>query len=153
MRITQYATVLDKESRHSVLIKEQAFNYPVTEFNTAESISHLLCDVFHLDIKTEEYVYLLCFNTRQRVQGVFELSHGTVNCSFCNPREIFQKALLCNASSVILAHNHPSGDCTPSQDDMQTYQKVKQAGELIGITVLDNLIITTDGYYSFNEHT
>ena len=134
------------------MIKEKSVNYQYDgNFNNPQSIYNMLCDVFQHNRQTEEYLYLLCFNTKGRLLGVFEVSHGTVNASLCNTREIFQKALLCNASNIVLAHNHPSGDTTPSKDDIAVYRKVKEAANIMGIGYIDNLIIG-DSYYSFTKN-
>lgn len=152
MRVTQYKTILNNE-KMCELIKEKSVNYPENDsFNNPNKIYKMLCDIFQHDKQTEEYLYLLCFNTRCKLQGIFELSHGTVNASFCNTREIFQKALLCNASSIVLAHNHPSGDITPSPQDIEVYKKVREASNIMGIDYIDNLIIGENAFYSFMEH-
>lgn len=74
-----------------------------------------------------------------------------VNITICNPREIFIKALLCGASGIVIIHNHPSGDTTPSEQDIKSYNRLKEAGKLIGINVLDSIIVG-DSYYSFVEN-
>ena len=76
-------------------------------------------DYIRIHENAEEYMHMLCLNTKNRVIGVFEISHGTVNASIVGTREIFQKALLANAVSIILMHNHPSGDPTPSREDIK----------------------------------
>ena len=110
----------------------------------------MLNAVFRFNKQAEEYVYMIALNTKCKPLGVFEISHGTINQSICNPREIFIKALLCGATGIILAHNHPSGDTTPSKDDLKTYQRVKEAGKIIGVELFDNLVIG-NGYFSFME--
>lgn len=151
MRVIQYKTILNNE-KMCELIKEKSVNYPENNsFNSPDKIYKMLCDIFQHDKQTEEYLYLLCFNTKCKLQGIFELSHGTVNASLCSTREIFQKALLCNANNIVLAHNHPSGDTTPSKEDMKVYRIIKQASKIMGIGFIDNLIIG-DTYYSFREH-
>ena len=106
---------------------------------------------FRLNKQSEEYVYMIALNTKCRPLGIFEVSHGAVNSSICNPREIFIKALLCGASGIILAHNHPSGDPTPSKEDERVYKRIKDAGNIIGIELLDNIIVG-NGYFSFREN-
>lgn len=151
MRITKYNTILNSD-KHCELIKEKSVNYQYDgNFSNPQSIYNMLCDVFKHNRQTEEYLYLLCFNTKCRLLGVFEVSHGTVNASLCNTREIFQKALLCNASNIVLAHNHPSGSTTPSKEDIAVYRKVKEAANIMGINYIDNLIVGDD-YYSFMEN-
>jgi proteasome lid subunit RPN8/RPN11 len=94
----------------------------------------------------EEYVYCICVDTKMRVIGLFEVTHGTVNVSFASPREIFQKALMLGAVHIILMHNHPSGDPTPSGLDIEVTNRVKNAGDIIGISLLDHVIIGDDSY-------
>jgi DNA repair protein RadC len=83
--------------------------------------------------------------------SVFELSHGNVNSSIVSVREMFQKALLANAVSIIVMHNHPSGDCKPSREDIKVTERMVEAGKLIGVEVLDHIIVGKD-YYSLKEH-
>lgn len=150
MRITTYRTELN-DDLHNILVKEKSCNYPVENLMNAKLIVNMLNAVYHLNRQIEEHLYMIALNTKCKPLGVFEISHGTVNLSICNPRDIFVKALLCGASGIILAHNHPSQDTTPSGEDNLTYERVKKAGELIGIPLMDNIIVGDD-YYSFNEH-
>lgn len=149
MRITLYRSELD-ENRHNVLVKEKAVNYISESINTPQAVTDMLNTVFHLDRQAEEYVYMIALNTKGRILGVFEISHGAVSQSLCVPREIFIRALLCGASSIILAHNHPSGDVTPSKEDVAVYKRIKETGEMIGINLIDNIIVG-DTYFSFTE--
>ena len=84
--------------------------------------------------------------------SVFELSHGTVKMSVVSPREVFQKALLANAVAIVLLHNHPSGDPTPSKQDINVTKRLMEAGDIIGINVLDHLVIGRPGYFSLKEN-
>ena len=88
---------------------------------------------------------LLMLNTRTHLVGECELSKGTVNMSVLSPRELFVEALQKNAVYIILLHNHPSGDPTPSRDDVIVTRRIKEAGMLIGIQLLDHIIIS-DNY-------
>ena len=83
--------------------------------------------------------------------SIFELSHGNVNSSIISVREMFQKALLANAVSIALIHNHPSGDATPSKADIDVTKRAVEAGKLIGVEVLDHIIIGNPGYTSLKE--
>lgn len=94
---------------------------------------------------------MACLNTKNKVTSVFELSHGNVNSSIVGIREMFQKALLANAVSIIVMHNHPSGDCSPSREDVNITKKMKEAGDLIGIEVLDHIIVGENNYCSLKE--
>lgn len=150
MRITKYRTELN-ENLHNVLVKENGYNYPLESVTSANAIAAMLNTIFRLNKQAEEHLYMVALNTKCRILGVFEVSHGTVNCSICNPRDIFIKALLCGATGIILAHNHPSQDTTPSKEDMETYRRVKESGRMIGIELMDNIILG-NGYFSFHEN-
>lgn len=79
------------------------------------------------------------------------ISIGHLNASIVHPREMFKEAIRRSSAAVILVHNHPSGDLTPSQEDIATTERLKQAGELLGIEVLDHLIVGDNRYFSFRE--
>lgn len=149
MKITTYRMELNGE-QHNVLVKENSCNYPIESLDSPQKTADMLNDVFRLNKQAEEYVYMIALNVKGRSLGVFEISHGTVNQSICNPRDIFIKALLCGTVGIILAHNHPSGDTTPSKEDIEIYKRIKEAGEIIGIELLDNIVIG-NGYISFRE--
>lgn len=151
MSIVTYRTELD-DMQHNILVKEQSIGYAVERFNHPEQIAKMLNDVFRISKQAEEYLYMLALNADGMILGVFELSHGSVNYTICNPRDIFIKALLCGAVNIVLAHNHPSGNTSPSKADMEAYKRVYEAGKLIEIDLIDNIIVGKDGYYSFKEH-
>lgn len=99
-----------------------------------------------------EHFVVLLLNTKNKVLGINTVSIGTLNASLVHPREIFKPAILINAAAIILVHNHPSGDPTPSSEDMEITQRLCKAGEILGIEVLDHLIISDDGMFtSFRE--
>jgi DNA repair protein RadC len=76
---------------------------------------------------------------------------GTLNTSLAHPREIFKEAIIHNAMSVVLTHNHPSGDPEPSEDDLTITKRLTEAGKILGIEVIDHIIITKTGFFSFKE--
>jgi DNA repair protein RadC len=80
------------------------------------------------------------------------VSIGTLNSGLVHPREVFKKAIMMSCNSIIIAHNHPSGDPTPSDEDMVISNKLKKCGELLCIFLLDSIIIGSDNYYSFQEN-
>ena len=90
-------------------------------------------------------------NTKAKLIGASDISVGTVNATLVSPRELFLEALKKNAVSIILLHNHPSGDPTPSQEDILLTQRVRKAGDLIGIELLDHIIIGDNRYISLRE--
>lgn len=102
----------------------------------------------HLD--KEELIVLYANTKCQLIKDVI-MTIGTVNQSFISPREIFIEGLKCNAVTIILLHNHPSGDCTPSKSDIVSTERLVEAGKLIGINVLDHIIIGDRRYSSLKE--
>ena len=79
------------------------------------------------------------------------MHRGTINTSLVHPREVFKRALLNNASNIMVAHNHPSGDPNPSKEDIQITERLKEAGNLLGINLLDHIIVGEDKYISLKE--
>lgn len=95
----------------------------------------------------KEHFVILCFDTRNKL--IFEdISIGTLNASLVHPREVFYKAIQNNSSHIIVAHNHPSGDSSPSEEDKLTTKRLVEAGKVIGISVIDHIIVTKNYCYS-----
>ena len=95
---------------------------------------------------------VLCLSTRFELLGYHELSRGTIDAAMVHPRDVFRTALLAHAHCLIVAHNHPSGDPTPSPDDIALTHRLKAAGDLLGVQLVDHVIVTLGGrYYSFQE--
>ena len=99
----------------------------------------------------QERMMLLMLDTKGGFLGEAVISVGTVNASLVSPREIFLKALAFHAVSVIMLHNHPSGDPTPSEEDLLLTLRISKAGEMIGIELLDHLVLGDRKYISFRE--
>lgn len=119
------------------------------DFHTPDTIAqYYMEDLRH---KKQEHMKLLLLNTKSRLIYEKEISVGTVNAAIVSPREIFIEALQNNAVYVILLHNHPSGDPTPSLEDVQLTIQIKEAGELIGVELLDHIIIGDNCYTSLRE--
>lgn len=150
-RMTKYKTRLT-ENKRVVLEKEVSMNYPDLSYiiRSPEDVVQVGKSFMRIHEEPEEYMYMICLNTKNRVIGVFEISHGNVNSSIVGTREVFQKALLANAVSIILMHNHPSGDPSPSREDIEVTRRIVEAGKIIGIQVLDHIIIG-DRYSSLKE--
>ena len=102
-------------------------------------------------MKKQELLICTMLDTKNHLLGDEMIFKGTVNSSLANPREIFLSAVSYHAVGILLVHNHPSGDCTPSQADVDFTQRVKEAGELLGIPLLDHIIIGDCKYLSFRE--
>jgi len=97
-----------------------------------------------------EVFAIICLSTKHRVIAYHEVSRGTLDATLVHPREVFKAALLANAAAIILTHNHPSGDPTPSADDVGLTRRLGDAGTL-GVDVLDHIIVGDGRYYSFKE--
>lgn len=102
-------------------------------------------------IEFVEQFKILLLNTANKVLGIFEVSTGGIAGTVADPKLIFMAALRANASAIILSHNHPSGNLQPSQQDLTLTRKITEGGNILDIRVLDHLIITTEGYYSFSD--
>jgi len=102
-------------------------------------------------IELLEQFKVLLLNRGNRVIGLFEVSSGGISGAIADPKLVFGTALKACASAIVLAHNHPSGNLRPSQADIDLTKKMKAGGRLLDIDVLDHLIITTEGYYSFGD--
>lgn len=112
-----------------------------------------IADYYMEDLRhqKQEVAKLLFLNTKSRLIGETDISKGTVNASLITPRELFLEALRKEAVSIILLHNHPSGDPSPSREDLLVTERILRAGELIGIELLDHIIIGNNCYISFRE--
>lgn len=104
-----------------------------------------------VSLLAEEHFYVLLLNTKNRVNGIHEVSVGSLNATVVHPREIFKAAILSNSASVILVHNHPSGDPTPSPEDRHLTEQIAKAGKVLDIPVLDHVIMGDHRYTSLKE--
>lgn len=103
-------------------------------------------------IELQEEFKVLLLNRNNTVLGVYSMSRGGVSGTVVDAKLVFSVALKCNASSIIIAHNHPSGNLSPSEVDKNLTQKLKQASQYLDIKLLDHLIITKDDFYSFSDN-
>lgn len=101
--------------------------------------------------KPQEEFYALYLDSRHRIVAVHQVSRGTADSAHVHPRDVFGPALMLAATAIIVAHNHPSGDVQPSQEDRQLTERLRKAGDLLGIHCLDHLIVGTSSFYSFAE--
>lgn len=116
--------------------------------NPSSFVSLIAEDIKYL----KQEVFLVAFlDTKNQVIDIKEIFRGSLNKSIVHPREVFSEAVKLHSASIIVAHNHPSGDPTPSQADIQVTNRLYEAGELIGIKLLDHLIIGGNNYTSLKE--
>lgn len=104
-----------------------------------------------LSLEDKEHFMIIMLNTKHRVIAKKVISIGHLNASLVHPREMFKEAIKRSSAAVILVHNHPSGDLTPSRDDLVTTERLKEVGEILGIEVLDHIIVGDNRYLSFRE--
>ena len=98
-----------------------------------------------------EEFHIVCLDTKNQVIATHQISVGTLDASLVHPREVFRPAIKDSAASVILVHNHPSGDPTPSKEDRVVTERLKEAGKTLGIDVLDHIILGSEGGLSLQE--
>lgn len=119
------------------------------QIKTASDVYQYYVD--ELQNKTKEYFYALFLDTKNRILKDELISIGTLNESLIHPREIFNSAVQANCNSVIVVHNHPSGDCVPSDSDKEVTKVLVEAGNIMGIKVLDHVILGKEGFISLKE--
>lgn len=128
--------------------KRKSMEQPLTFHDPKSIADYYREEMRHL---SQEQFRMMLFNTRQMLIRDILISKGTVNASLAGPREIFVEALRHQAVSLILVHNHPSGDPEPSPEDIALTRRVWEAGELVGVALLDHIIIGDNGYVSLRE--
>jgi len=119
------------------------------KIKNAEDVYNYFKD--ELKVKNKEHFYALFLDTKNRIIGEELISVGTLNSSLVHPREVFNPAIKASANAIILVHNHPSGDCEPSDEDEKITKKLCNGGDLLGIKVLDHVIIGKDTYKSVKK--
>mgnify|MGYP002474481971 FL=1 len=122
---------------------------------TAPTVTAKLLQGLHkkLDVleQDKEHFYVIYLNSRLKIIAVEINSIGTVNASIVHPREVFRRAIIENSVQLIVAHNHPSEDCAPSEADIQITQRLQKAGEIVGIEIIGHIIFGQTTYFSFKE--
>ena len=124
------------------MIKERQLLYNGNRLTTPEQAAEAFCSL--VGNPDRECFVALLLDGKNRISGLHLVSQGSLNQSIVHPRETFKAAILANAAAVILAHNHPSGDTTPSSEDIAITRRLKEAGELLGVRILDHVIVDTD---------
>jgi DNA repair protein RadC len=120
------------------------------KIRTAEDVYRYYVD--HLQERKKEHFYALFLDTKNQVIGSELISVGTLNASLIHPREVFHAAIRASCNSIILVHNHPSGDIIPSFEDKEITKILFESGKILGINVLDHIIIGKDGFTSFKDN-
>lgn len=147
--IRKFNLEFDKE-KLPLLVKEAEYDYIEKKVNTPERIAACLNSCVGLNRQCEEYVYLLTFNQAMtQPVNLFQVGHGGVTCCYIDTREVIQRALLSGAVNIVIAHNHPSGNIKPSDEDCKICKRLWSACEIMGLKLLDFLIIAEENFYSF----
>ncbi|MBU6434894.1 MAG: JAB domain-containing protein [Nitrospirae bacterium] len=133
-----------------MLVKESRAHTSHVRISDSQTVYRLLAPLF--DGLDREHFMVVGLDAKHAVIGINTVSIGSVTLCIVHPREVFKPLLLMNASAVILAHNHPSGDSPPSQEDRALTRRLKEGGDLLGITVLDHIVLGEDRYHSFADH-
>jgi len=132
------------------LVREASVLYQNRTINSPTDSATLLQPF--LQDEDRECFLVICLDTKNQPTAIHTVSTGTLNSSLVHPRELFKVAILANSSTLIVAHNHPSGDPTPSREDMEVTKRLVEAGKILGIEVLDHIIIGSNSrYLSFKE--
>ncbi len=148
----QTDTITLRELKIRYAVKADATRQPIligrtlsTPAASAAALTALLQD------EPGEVFAILCLSTKHHVIAYHEVSRGTLDATLVHPREVFKAALLANSAAIILTHNHPSGDPTPSADDMALTRRLVDAGSVMGVEVLDHIIVGDGRYFSFRQ--
>lgn len=120
--------------------------------NSKQSYDILMVCWNKATLELQEEFKVLLLNRSNQVLGIYPLSKGGTASTVVDAKLVFSVALKCNASSIIIAHNHPSGNLNPSEADKSITEKLKKAGKYLEITLLDHLIVTKDDFFSFNDN-
>lgn len=135
-----------KLSYHSGIEKSQR-----VKVTSGYTTCRVLRRLFNGELEHIETMWVLALNRANEILCACEISRGGISGTVCDPKIVFQFALKANASAIILSHNHPSGNLSPSEADKKITEKIKKAGNFLEIELLDHVIITPEAFYSFAE--
>lgn len=137
---------------HSIL-RESEVDYPIDRVGSPMRVVEIMRALGYDQSPVEQFIVLL-LNGKHRIVAIETISKGTLNMSVVHPRDVFGAAFrIGNVGAIIVAHNHPSGDPSPSAEDIALTDRLEKAGELLGIPVIDHVIFgPTQELYSFKEH-
>ena len=133
------------------VVKDYSIQYSPRKVSNPRD-AYKLFERFLLDIDREKFL-VACFNTKNEPVNISVVSIGTLNSSLVHPREVMKTAILSNSNSIMIAHNHPSGSLSPSEEDKNITNRLIQSCEILGIKLLDHIIIGDNArYFSFKEN-
>jgi DNA repair protein RadC len=129
------------------MVKDESYEY-FREADEPEVIYDIASKI--LEGEAQENILVFALDVKLNVVGITNVSKGLVDASLLHAREVFRPAILANASGIILVHNHPSGDPSPSEEDHKITERFEKDGDLLDIKVVDHVIIGEESYYSFS---
>lgn len=118
-----------------------------TPGDTIKSPKDIVAAAADMEYLDQEVLRLYCLNTKNLIVKKLNLFKGGINASIVDPRILFKEALKCNSASIVICHNHPSGDPSPSKEDILITARIKECGGLLGVTLVDHIIIGSNGKY------
>lgn len=127
-----------------IMERPDLYELPITSTKTAGKFFQN-----EIGLDAQEVMVMICLDTKSNITAVHRVFTGSINSSVAHPREIFRTAIMNNASRIMVAHNHPSGNTEPSQPDIKFTERLKEAGEIVGIELLDHIIVgPNEGSYT-----
>lgn len=139
--VPAYRCVLVREESRDIMLQDQV--------SCSSNAISLAIDLLG-DSPSEQFIAIL-LDTKNRVIGYHVVTVGVLDASLVHPRETFRAAIIANASSIIIAHNHPSGELTPSKEDYAVFRRIVEAGKVVGIDCLDSIIVSDKKGMSMQE--
>jgi DNA repair protein RadC len=127
------------------MVKERNLEYGSNKISGPKDSANILKDF--IGENDREALAVLTLDTKNKITSITIASVGSLNSSIVHPREVFKTAILSNAASIIIGHNHPSGDPSPSKEDISITSRLKECGKILGIELLDHIIIGDDNKY------
>lgn len=135
---------------YSVQLKKERTIFEKSEvINSSEDIVRIMKKCY--EFADREKVYVILVDARKKVIGINLVSIGTIDNVIIHPREIFKPAIILGASAIIMVHNHPSGDVTPSKEDYEITDRIIECGNLLEVPLIDHIIFSEDDYYSIYD--
>ncbi len=132
------------------LVRESTQKYRPYQITGPKDLYEFFSDLGTWDRET---LYCVHLDQRNRIVSCEEVSRGTLAGSLVHPREVYKAAILSSAASITIVHNHPSGDPEPSSEDHEVFNRLIEAGRILGIPLLDSVIVGDDQYYSMRDST
>lgn len=131
------------------MVKEGELHYEYEDISSPKASEKLIRSL--IGDRDREYLAVITLDTKNHPTSITTSSIGSLNSTIVHPREVFKTAILSNSASIIIGHNHPSGDPKPSREDIQITERLVKCGNILGIEVLDHIIIGFDCYISLKE--